>query len=118
VPYSDLHTLDVQGYTKTKGGNVFGGGFGAKGALEGMAAATILNALTTTSTRWVVITIIGPGGSIVLRKDGEVSGVVRQRLRTARDTILSVPSFSQPTQSHDQNELVSGLERLAKMLEE
>jgi len=53
IDYSDVDLLEVTGSgtsTYRTGGGFFGGGFGGKGALEGMAIAGILNALTTKTT--------------------------------------------------------------------
>ena len=115
VPFSRLSTIDVQGYTKTKGGGFIGGGFGAKGALEGMAISTILNALTTKSSSWVIITIIGDGGSAVLRLDDAIQGDIRQRLRKARDQIVASAKPNRALQPSEATDLVSRLERLARL---
>jgi hypothetical protein len=115
VPFSMLSTIDVQGYTKTKGGGFIGGGFGAKGALEGMAISTVLNALTTKSSNWVIITIIGDGGSTVLRLDDATQRDIRQRLRTARDQIVASATPTRALPASDSTDLVSRLERLATL---
>lgn len=50
LPYIELAGMDISGPgTLTSGGGFTGGGFGVAGALEGMAVAGILNALTTKS---------------------------------------------------------------------
>lgn len=50
VPYVELVSIDIAGPgTTTTGGGFIGGGFGVQGAIEGMAIATVLNALTTKS---------------------------------------------------------------------
>lgn len=50
VRYFELASLDVAGPgTQKTAGGFIGGGFGAEGAIEGMAIATVLNALTTRS---------------------------------------------------------------------
>ena len=48
MPYSEVEGLEIggPGLVKTGGGFV-GGGFGARGAIEGMAIAAVLNGLTT-----------------------------------------------------------------------
>lgn len=48
--YSDVTSLQIAGrggFVTTSGGGWMGGGFGAKGIIEGVALATALNALTT-----------------------------------------------------------------------
>jgi hypothetical protein len=48
VPYSQVAAVEVGGPGLTKsGGGFVGGGFGVAGAVEGMAIASVLNALTT-----------------------------------------------------------------------
>lgn len=52
INYSDVDILEVAGSgtrTYTTGGRLAGGGFGVKGALEGIAIAGIFNALTRKS---------------------------------------------------------------------
>lgn len=46
-PYRDVSAIAVDGETITTGGGFIGGGFGVEGAAEGMAVASVLNALTT-----------------------------------------------------------------------
>lgn len=54
--YSDVIVVQLAGPGKvTTGGGFVGGGFGVKGALEGMAIASVLNALTT---RTNILTLI------------------------------------------------------------
>ena len=49
-PYSQSIAIEFSGPGKiTKGGGFIGGGFGLKGAAEGMAIAAVLNSITTTS---------------------------------------------------------------------
>lgn len=50
VPYIELASIEISGPgTLSSGGGFVGGGFGVEGALEGMAVAAVLNALTTKS---------------------------------------------------------------------
>jgi hypothetical protein len=56
VPYSEIEDVEIGGPGLVRsGGGFVGGGFGAAGALEGMAVASVLNAMTT---RTKVTTII------------------------------------------------------------
>jgi hypothetical protein len=52
VPYGEVEDVEIggPGLVKTGGGYV-GGGFGATAAIEGMAIAAVLNALTTRTSR-------------------------------------------------------------------
>lgn len=50
IDYQDITALQIAGrgaFTTTSGGGWVGGGFGMKGIIEGVAFATIMNALTT-----------------------------------------------------------------------
>jgi hypothetical protein len=50
LDYRDITSLQIAGrgdFVTTSGGGWWGGGFGAKGILEGVAFATVMNALTT-----------------------------------------------------------------------
>lgn len=120
VAYSDITKVDVEGFSKTTGAQVFGGGFGIQGAIEGMAAAAILNSLTTRSSNWVVVTIEARTGRAVLLIDGASEQEVKKYLRRARDAVLAasdstvaVPS-SAPDNSTD---IVTRLERLSALFE-
>ena len=57
VAYSDIHALQITGSTSTAGGGVIGGGFGVAGAAEGMLAASVLNALTKSTTIYSVVRV-------------------------------------------------------------
>ena len=48
VPYGQVEHVEIGGPGLVRrGGGFVGGGFGARGAIEGMAIAAVLNALTT-----------------------------------------------------------------------
>jgi hypothetical protein len=62
VPYSEVEDVEIGGPgLVTSGGGFAGGGFGAVGALEGMAIASVLNALTTRTSITTIIRIQGTG---------------------------------------------------------
>ncbi|MDA8322600.1 MAG: SHOCT domain-containing protein [Actinomycetota bacterium] len=51
LPYQQIEDLEISGPGKVpSGGGFVGGGFGAAGAIEGIAIAAVLNALTTRTT--------------------------------------------------------------------
>lgn len=67
VRRSDIVDVDVSGdELVTSGGGFFGGGFGLEGAAVGMAAATVLNALTTSTDRAPVIASVMTVDGIVV----------------------------------------------------
>jgi len=58
VPYSEIEDVEIGGPGLVKsGGGFIGGGFGAAGALEGMAVASVLNALTTKTTITTIVRV-------------------------------------------------------------
>jgi hypothetical protein len=123
VPFSSLQDVEIDGGTNASGGGFFGGGFGAAGAIEGMAIATVLNKLTTKVTHWAAIHIVADGGSVVLVQNGGDVGDLRRRLRVLRDAIVVASDHAQnaieagqpdPT---DTSDIVSSLERLANLHE-
>lgn len=63
VPMLELCSVEISGPgTVVRGGGIIGGGFGVDGAIEGIAVATLLNALTTKTkihTFLLVITNVG-----------------------------------------------------------
>jgi hypothetical protein len=60
IAYREVANLTISGRGRlTEGGGFLGGGFGVQGALEGMAIATVLNALTTRTRMETVLTIEG-----------------------------------------------------------
>jgi Short C-terminal domain len=67
VPYSQVEDVEIggPGLVKTGGGFV-GGGFGVNGAIEGMAIASVLNALTTRTSIKTVLRIQGTGCELFL----------------------------------------------------
>ena len=58
VPLLEVCTIEIAGPgTVTTGGGFAGGGFGVEGALEGIAIATVLNALTIKSKIHTLVTL-------------------------------------------------------------
>jgi hypothetical protein len=62
IPFGDVETVDIGGPGLVKsGGGFIGGGFGAAGAVEGMAIAAVLNSLTTQVKIKTIMRIQGTG---------------------------------------------------------
>lgn len=58
VPYHEIEDVEIGGPGLVKsGGGFVGGGFGAVGAVEGMAVAAVLNALTTRTSITTIIRV-------------------------------------------------------------
>ncbi len=78
VPYVELSTIDISGPgTTTTGGGFVGGGFGIQGAIEGMAIATVLNALTTKSKIHTFISLTTNIGEIHVHYGGMEPSALR-----------------------------------------
>jgi len=67
VPYSEVEDIEIGGPGLVKsGGGFIGGGFGAVGALEGMAVASVLNALTTRTSITTIVRVQGTSCELFL----------------------------------------------------
>jgi hypothetical protein len=86
INYSEILTLEVDGPgAVTTGGGFAGGGFGIVGALEGMAVAGILNALTTKTSITTFIEVQDTGMDLVcLVTDGSTPDTLRLLLKPVR----------------------------------
>jgi len=67
LTYPEIHSVHIQGPgTVTTGGGFVGGGFGFAGAVEGIALAGILNALTTKTKVHTFIDFVTDSGELFL----------------------------------------------------
>ncbi len=67
VPYSQVEDVEIGGPGLVRSGGGFtGGGFGLGGAVEGMAIAAVLNAMTTRTSIKTVVRIQGTGCELFL----------------------------------------------------
>ena len=67
VPYSQVEDVEIGGPGMVRtGGGFAGGGFGLGGAVEGMAIAAVLNAMTTRTSIKTVVRIQGTGCELFL----------------------------------------------------
>ena len=79
--YTELAELNISGPgSVTKGGGFIGGGFGAEGAIEGIAIAGVLNLLTTRSKIHTFITLIANFGELHLHYGEMEPGALRMSL--------------------------------------
>ncbi len=62
IPYRDVEVVDIGGPGLVKSGGGFtGGGHGVTGAMDGMAIAAVLNALTTQTKIKTVVRLQATG---------------------------------------------------------
>ena len=67
LPYSDVEDIEIGGPgLAASGGGFFGGGFGAKGAIEGIAIANVLNGLTSRGSIKTIVRIQGTNCELFL----------------------------------------------------
>lgn len=119
VTLDSLRDLRVGGQSVTSGGGFFGGGFGAKGAVEGMLISTVLNSLTTKKSKWVTIRIVADGGWVDLRLDNYDVLPVRNTLRVLADWVIANQSSDPYSAAPDspassEPDLIASLDRLVE----
>jgi hypothetical protein len=121
IPLTRFLDLRIEGQSLSRGFGFFGGGFGVKGAAEGMLAASVLDALTRRTQKWVTIELVTDDGWVQLRLDDADVIQVREDLRVLADAIVSRQSTSAHSGSdltQNGTDLVTALERLSKLRED
>jgi hypothetical protein len=122
LPYGAMEAIDIGGPGLVKsGGGFIGGGFGAVGAAEGMAAAAILNALTTRTKIKTVVRVQASGAELFLLHPRTEPEPLRIELSRALGAVREAQAQrreSAPRQGHPRSgSLVEELSKLAGMLE-
>lgn len=117
--YSHIEEVEIGGPGVVKtGGGFFGGGFGAVGALEGMAIAAVLNALTTRTTTTTVVRVQALDSELFLLETTLPPGQLRIRLSGPLGVIRAAragdPADRQPVNAASP---VEELTKLASMLD-
>jgi hypothetical protein len=111
--YSDSRLLDFTGPGKvTSGGGFIGGGFGLKGAAEGMVVASVLNSLTTRATVQTMIQYQAQDLEAFFFHSVETPQQLRIRLSGILGRIRSSDGGAYGTGAPDK---LSELERLGKL---
>lgn len=123
VPYGEVEDVEIggPGLVKTGGGFV-GGGFGARGAIEGMAIAAVLNALTTRTSIKTIVRIQGTDCEFFLLHTKVTPEQLRIELSRALGAIRSARAREVPSGGRQQAPVTSAspvgeLTKLAGMLE-
>jgi hypothetical protein len=123
VPYIEIEDVEIggPGLVKTGGGFV-GGGFGVQGAAEGMAIATVLNALTTRTSITTIVRIQGIHCELFLLHTKATPAQLRIELSRPLAAIRSTQRASsvgmnQPSVTATPPSPVEELSKLADMLE-
>lgn len=122
VPYSQVEDVEIGGPGLVKaGGGFVGGGFGAAGAVEGMAIAAVLNTLTTRTSIKTVVRIQGTSCELFLLN----TTLTPEQLRIAMSRPLGAIRSARATQAAEVIQPAPGaapspvqeLAKLAEMLE-
>jgi hypothetical protein len=114
LSYEELTALELGGGARTRGGAFVGGGFGLRGAWEGMLAASVLNALTTKTTINTGIRIGSTKGELLLHHGEFTPEVIRNTLSPVFNR-FEVAGRTGPENVSRSSDPVGQLERLAKM---
>jgi hypothetical protein len=99
------------------GGGFVGGGFGAVGALQGMAVAAVLNALTTRTKITTVLRIQSPASELFLLNTQMTPGQLRMHLSRPLGAIRAARAVPAAPPGASISSPVDELTRLASMLE-
>jgi hypothetical protein len=79
VPYKTIQALQVTGSSVKANAGLWGGGFGVTGAVEGILAAGVINALTTRTKRYAVLRIVTGSSEFIFSshtRDGAELGLM------------------------------------------
>jgi hypothetical protein len=103
VLYADVEDVEIGGPGMVQTGGAFiGGGFGLSGALEGMAIASVLNALTTRKSITTIIRIQARGSEFFLLDKSTTPQALRMELSHPLGAIRAArSSASGATQAQD-----------------
>jgi hypothetical protein len=118
VPYGEVEDVEIGGPGLVRtGGRFYGGGFGAVGALEGMAVAAVLNALTTKTSITTVVRIQAASCELFLMHNRLTPQQVRMALSRPLGLIRSARPVATAPAVPAQGSPVEELTKLASMLE-
>ena len=118
IRYRDIEHVEIggPGLVRTGGGFV-GGGFGAAGAIEGMAIATVMNALTTRTSIKTVVRVQGTSCELFLLHTSVTPEQLRIHLSHSLTAIRNARSaeLSSTNQHRAAPEPTSPVEELSKL---
>lgn len=109
IKFSQLTALKIEGPGRvTTNAGVMGGGFGLEGAALGIAAAALLNTLTTKTTTNTILYLAWPGAELFLH----TSDYSTDQARLVLSHAFTAP---QSVKDNGNSDLASQLERLASL---
>ena len=113
--YSSILALDFRGGAVRTGGGYVGGGFGAVGAAEGMAIASLLNSLTTKTKVHTTIRLEAEDAEVFFFTETALPQALEMRLAEVRGAIKAAQRAPVRTSAGD--DLSERLLRLGEMLD-
>ena len=118
ISYADVESLEIGGPGKFKsGGGFMGGGFGAEGAVEGMAIASALNLLTTRTKPITTVTLRTRSAELFLYITTETPELLRMRLSPVFNVMRQHEQAPATQQVQGSGDAVERLASLAGLLE-
>ena len=112
IPYEEMHSLEIGGRGEvTSGGGFIGGGFGLGGAAKGMAIATVLNAITTSTSVETILRIATPHGEAFFH----YAGATPSQLRLALSAPVTRVSGVRPAERPAEAGIAAELEKLTSL---
>jgi hypothetical protein len=116
VSYDEIEDVEIGGPGLVKtGGGFIGGGFGAVGAVEGMAIAAVLNALTTRVTVKTVVRVQGAACELFFLHTTVTPEQLRIYMSRALGAIRSARAAMAPNHVQPASRPASPVEELAKL---
>jgi Short C-terminal domain len=115
IPYDALTAVELSGGTRTSGARFRGGGFGVTGAIEGMAIASVLNALSRKTTINTVLRVATSQGELFLHHGSVTPAIMRNTLSplfTRFEASRAAPVAPAPAPADDPT---TQLERLTRL---
>src|ERR1700686_3467796 len=119
VPYEQVQALQVTGSTKSSGGGVIGGGFGVEGAVEGMLAASGINALTTRTSVYSVLRIAARTAQYVFVSHTVDSNALNMLLTPGKPRVrMAQAQHASAPPPHAPSSIADELTKLARLRDE
>ena len=118
VPFAQIEVVEIGGPGLVKsGGGFVGGGFGAVGALEGMAVAAVLNALTTRTSITTIVRVQGTDCEMFFLHTKSTPEQLRMEMSAALGAIRAAHTVAtgEPAPSPPPAAPASPVEELAKL---
>jgi hypothetical protein len=118
VPYTDIETIEIGGPGLVRsGGGFVGGGFGVRGAVEGMAIAAVLNGITTQTRIKTIVRVQGTGCELFVLHTRTEPEALRIELSRPLGAIRSAQGTRSAGGENAPRSPVEELAKLASMLD-